>query len=645
MKHIEWKRTELNPGDPGSGSAAAQLFEGKKQMRLEIFVREDLQNRVDARRADQKGPVHVRIVRQSLPMKLVDRYFPPQFQAWFVESELVGLKAAEAERRRKAINAVFGRREMEVLVIEDFGGTGLNGPVNSRIVAPDGDDPLHHDTNALTCFFRLNGQSGKTQKMLGAAGLGRHVYYKASEISSKLIYTVPTDMSEKSGSRLVALEPRALFFGQSFQKELARREGDAEHRYCSYLHLSGKPRDGLPMPFGIVETESETVEQMRRDFQLKRNPKEPGCSLVIPFPKKNFTEDGLVKAIVREFSMPILTGRLTVEVGEVRIGADNLAEISDDARVNLHNAFLARALKAQPVIRIDVAMKRLAKPFAEDLFEDGDVDRLAGAYHDGVLACVDARLQFGPRAEQVGIIRIAAESVPDGCKGRNLVSRSDLVLSDYSDATFSRRNNALVRVSEDELGSLLRGIENPAHTEWLAGDAEEHACPCAEDLIRFIRYAHVELVRMLVNRDTDDDVTIFSDLVPKGGRREPPEPTEHRDPPFEVMMDVKADVMTIEVADVYDAAPGTIWSFSLVYDSIQGLGRARKAFRPGTFDLSRAPISILGGEVMARDACTIDVSITSADSFRMAIGPCGFDGWADIRFRADMLRGSVEAEA
>lgn len=61
MPEFSWKWIELGPGNPEIGDAAAQLFEGRRQMRLEIFVREDLQNRVDARKDESGPPVRARI--------------------------------------------------------------------------------------------------------------------------------------------------------------------------------------------------------------------------------------------------------------------------------------------------------------------------------------------------------------------------------------------------------------------------------------------------------------------------------------------------------------------------------------------------------------------------------------------------------
>jgi hypothetical protein len=90
MTDINWHHPELDPADPGIGDAAAQLFEGRRQMRLEIFVREDLQNRVDARRDGYQGPVRVKMSLQALPAHLISKYFPQAFQDWYCQTETQG---------------------------------------------------------------------------------------------------------------------------------------------------------------------------------------------------------------------------------------------------------------------------------------------------------------------------------------------------------------------------------------------------------------------------------------------------------------------------------------------------------------------------------------------------------------------------
>lgn len=633
MAELTWRRTELEPGNPGIGDAAAQLFEGRKQMRLEIFVREDLQNRVDARRDGSTDPVQVQITLKPLPAILIRKYFPADFQEWYRRTETQNMNAGEKARRVEEIDRTFASSEFPVLVIEDFGSTGLNGPVNSKIPEKNRDSTLFHTTNAFTCFFRRNGTSGKTDKKLGSAGLGRHVYYKASQISTKLVYTIPIDLCRKDGETLLPLEPRPLFFGQSFQRELVERDGNLERSYCSYYFLSG-PDDAqkLPMPLGLGAGEDEIVKQACRDFRLARRPDQPGCSVIIPFPRSNFTTEELINSIVRDFPMPILSGDLMVEVDGKPISAANVASLSDKREINSHNAFLSEALQAHADVTVAVSVERLKDGYlATDLFSAADLKNLASNYRDRSLVCVKVDIRFGSRQEQHGSVLIAVRKTADGHKGRHLVARSGLVLSEYSKGGFNKASNAIVRVLPDELGSLLRSAENPAHSEWLPGDIDMHRCACAAELILFIRTAHAALDRMLTNLDTEDDLNIFRDLLPAGGRKS----NEPKDSPFDIELESDGQTFVLNPAEHYDADPGTRWRLSLIYDSIFGSGRARKGYRPGTFDLQSVAVDVKGGKVIKKGACHLDITVNDPQRFRMKFGPCGFAGWADVRFHAD----------
>jgi hypothetical protein len=582
--------------------------------------------------------VRVRVAFQVLPAALITRYFPADFREWYRRSETEALDNEEEKiRRLEQIEQIFSSSEFPVLVIEDFESTGLNGPVNSVIPEKNSESSLYHLTNALTCFFRRNGYSGKTDKNLGCAGLGRHVYYKASKISSKLIYTVPIDLLQEDDGKLISLEVRPFFFGQSFQRELAERDGNRQRRYCSYLNLSGRDIEGpdgsLPMPYGLNGDEADIVDQARIDFRLTRTPDQPGCSIIIPFPKENFTKHNLVNSIVRDFSMPILAGKLEVEVGGVVINAGNIAELSDEEVVNEHNAFLSEAIQSQPHATAAVAPDRMMRQFSEDLLGGTDLKQLARCYNDNGLVCVQADIQFGTRYDQAGSILICVRKTERGRKGRHIVARSGLVLSDYSDRNFTRTSNAVVIVQADHLGSLLRSIENPAHTEWLAGDVDSHKCTHPTELIQFIKSTHKALEGILANLDTEDDLNIFSDLAPAGRRIQPGKSGK---PPFDIQIEDDNQTFSLSTPDEYDVEPGTGWRLSLIHDSVYGSGRARKGYRPGSFDLHDIPMQIEGGVVTGRGACHFDITISVPDAFRMTFGPCGFAGWADVRFHAEI---------
>jgi hypothetical protein len=272
----------------------------------------------------------------------------------------------------------------------------------------------------------------------------------------------------------------------------------------------------------------------------------------------------------------------------------------------------------------------LKKQFDEDLFEKTALEDLGRDFNDGSPVCVEAQIRFGPRASQFGAIKIVAQKTAKDVKGRWLVARSGLVLSKYSEKSNS---NAMVLVQIDELGTLLREVENPAHTEWVPGDIQSHKCDCAEELIRFITSAHKALARILTNLDTEDDTSIFSDLLPKGKRKS----EAAKKSPFVFELRENGQSLHMQPAPPYDAEPGAIWRLEVVYDSVQGSGRARKGYRSSTFDLENVPLAFSGGNVSARGACHLDVEVSEPDKFELQLGPCGFADWADIRIAASEL--------
>lgn len=636
---FNWKRSELGGNEIGGGGSTSQLFGGRRSIPTTTFVREDMQNHVDAL---VEGGERVRVVISfaTLGKKILEKYFPEEFQNFCIRAveNCPGKSPDERQEWKTKAEDTFGNSVLPVLLIEDFGTTGLNGPVNTRIPEQKKGQPLFHPTNALTCFFRKNGVSGKTGKQLGNAGLGRIVYYKASAISSKLVYSVPVDLSEIStdDNELKEIGTKPIFFGQSLQPELAERLKDGSEKvYSGYSNLSSGNISDLPMPFGIDDDDAELVEQMRKDFKLVRQPKEAGCSIIIPFPKEQFSAPSITATLVKDFSLPILTGSLEVEVDGHKIDENNIAELSDDENVNQGNRFLRYVVGNDPTHEIDIAATRWHEPLADDVFVADQLKQLAAKYHDNSIVHLKFRIDYSSGSREPGEIIVACQKVPDGTKGRYIVARRELILQKhgYTD-DFRSGANAITMVQGDQMGSMLRSSETPSHNEWQAGDINTKECEYPQKLIDFIRTAHANLVRSLSNLDAEKDESIFKDLLPKGRSVSPPDPSLA---PFD--LDIMSDMQTIKVTrgENVNIETNTKWRFILVYDSVGGAGKARKGYIPGQYDLSAAPHSVVGGKVLGKGTCHFDVEIQDQESFALEVGPCGFTGWADVRIVSEIL--------
>ena len=639
MSELCWQRPRMDQNDPGAGGAAGHAFGSKSHVRVESFVREDLQNRVDAIRDDHDGPVRCVIRWLGLPKRLISKYFPEQFQDELVESTLSQVaNPVDREVREKKIRGLFASTSFHVLVIEDFGTTGLNGPVNSKIPVKEEGKPLYHPTNALTCFLRRNGRSGKTGKSLGGAGLGRHVYYMASEISAKLVYTVPTDVRVVRDRKLVDIVAEPMFFGQSLQNELERHVEGKEETYCGYLHLTApESLDGFAVPYGVQGKGRDVADQARKDFRLVRKSGDPGCSIIIPFPKASISPESLRDTIVAEFALSILAGELEVELQEEMIDSESILELSSNDNVNTTNRFLMEARVARPDCQLRITPDQLGRELrAADI--DGEVlTHLAERFQSEDLVCVEVEVCFNDSDEGRGVLTVAACKVPVGRKGRGIVARQGLAIRKYCGISYSDPQNSCVLIKDaDRLSTLLKRSEPASHEMFVAGEIQPEECEDPKGLIERVTTLHKDLVSILAGLDSEEDDSIFSDLLSSGGGQEDDDDDDHESKadPFSMAMIDGDQVFKITPSAAYEAPPGAAWEVLVVLDSIQGAGRARRSFQAGSFDLRNAGIRASGGQAAATAACQLRVTIEDAQGFELEVGPCGFPEWADVRIQA-----------
>ena len=646
MSELQWQRPRTDKNDPGAGGAANYAFGSKNSLRVDAFVREDLQNRVDARRDDHQGPVRCVIRKASLPKKLIAKYFPEQFQGELIESLKQIPNPKERDQRRQKIEELFGSASLPVLIIEDFGTTGLNGPVNRKIPEKVEGEPLYHPTNALTCFLRRNGRSGKTGQSLGGAGLGRHVYYMASEISAKLIYTVPEDLAEFRDGALVSITPEPMFFGQSLQTELERKNGGDEEVLSGYVHLT-HPRasNDLAMPFGVHGQGRDVAETARKDFKLLRGPQDPGCSIIIPFPKATVSPELLLETIVSEFALPVLAGELEIEVQGDEVDSESILELSADENVNEANRFLKDVRAASPDCKVTIGPNQLRRELSADVFEGDELQRLADRFQDGELVCVEVLLRFNETSDGWGTLTVAARKLDDGQKGRGVVARQGLAIRDYCGNAFSEPQNSCVLMkSVDALSTLLKRTEPASHRVFEPGEILASECSEPKALIDRVRTLHHNLVAILGGLDREEDDSIFSDLFSSGGGRDSVDPPPSQPDPFVMAMPDNDQSIRLHANPEYEAAAGESWNVLVVLDSIHGSSRARRSFQAGTFDLRSADLRVEGGQASVAAACQLRLTVDNPDAFELVIGPCGFPEWADVRVHAERVS-DVEEQA
>ncbi|MDB4775573.1 hypothetical protein OAG62_00465 [bacterium] len=518
----------------GGNSLVSEFFGGKDKVRVENFVRESIQNSLDARKKEgEEVVVHFRSGRiDDSDAKILLRDYV---------TEALRDHAKETSRFRDGVRRRAWSEPIEYLVVEDLNTTGLDGPVDAR--QKNGDDEV---SNALTTFFRLNGVSGKSGNKLGSFGVGRHVFYSASRISTFFVHTTPI-----SSHRIASLNPGAaptleeisaapLLLGMSLQEERScYDEKGHEAIFDNYLLFGDRDspeRGGTILPYGVDGSDAEKVSSLHSVFQCERPENTSGTSIVVLQPHKELSAEKIRRAVVNEFTLPILKGELLVKVDGKIIDSETIRETASslDPKLAGQVDFLKTSIDAPDTDALcDIGIIDESSRIEAACFDDR-LDEVARAFRDGELVTIEARLDFRDTDQGAdrenrnpGTFHVHLQLPPGDAKGRRTVARSSLVIRGrgYSDAIFCRDYNGLVAIdTRDPLGAVLRHAEGPAHDEWKASRIDDR-CGMAPRLIELVKSSADRMHALLLRSGVKADRSIFADLIPVGGEARPSGPT------------------------------------------------------------------------------------------------------------------------
>ena len=278
---MEWYFRDISD-DPSEKELTQQdQFNNDEVALAEALVRETIQNSTDA--GTKHGPVRVRFAihtistraGKSVIRQMVDRLAP-------------NLKASQ-------LAVPQDRDSTRLLVIEDFGTTGLTGAVDIK------------DDGQFCGFWRRFGRSNKKEAQGGRWGLGKLVFPSASQVRTVV------------GLTRRSTDPKSWLMGQAVLRnhDISGSEKDSVGFWCD----AKAARKGMPTSDPIL---CKTVGAEAGFSRVS----EPGLSLVIPHVLQEIEPLHLMAAVVRNYYYPILTGRLVVEVDRTLIDAASFEAVS-----------------------------------------------------------------------------------------------------------------------------------------------------------------------------------------------------------------------------------------------------------------------------------------------------------------------------
>ena len=438
---LAWHFNKVNPRFKNREATQGEFFTNDTELRG--FIREAVQNSLDAKRPRVKSPVRVRIFisgeKAALLGDKAERYFSGGWDHFHAE----GCGLREAPKSDESCRFV---------VYEDSGTTGLTGDVSQYHEVPGVRNPFYY-------FFRAEGQSNKTDGGRGRWGLGKFVFPRSSRIRSFFGVTVRHD------------DKKRVLVGQS----ILRSHHVGEKTFTPDGWFGKKPdRNEASLPV----TDQRFINKFAADFRLKRA-YDPGLSLVVPFCDERWTASAVMEAIVQDYFYPILRNDLIVTVEDADsktvLDAQSLQAIGSKLRPDLQ-------LMLRPLI--DLTTWALKQPLQDSLILLPDSHQTSTMTPEQVsqkLVANQLRQAFQEQGRVTVRIPVTVqttvgpprpthfdafiERAEGSLQKRPMFIRDGIVIADVRTRP-TRDVNAIVSITDQPLTAFLGDAENPAHTEW-----------------------------------------------------------------------------------------------------------------------------------------------------------------------------------
>jgi hypothetical protein len=444
---IGWFFKIIEPGTPERNPRETEFF--KLTSPSEALVREFIQNALDARK--NSGPVKIRIAFDQ------------------IENDNFNLFLDETLKRHLNACKILNKYQISIpyLIMEDFGTTGLDGPIN-----PDAGKGNFYD------FWWREGISEKGQQRAGRWGLGKTTFHLVSKIRTIFGFTIRDD-------------GKSLLMGKALLK--AHKLDEQRFHYFGYFSkMNYEPVDDLSI-----------VNKFKNIFKISRKENETGFSLVIPIIEDIIYRD-IKSAVIMHYFYPILKGELDVTIigpcESIELKKDNLIEISEknwkDFNIKEIFNFIKNSLDGE-----EIHLK----------FYNDNLEITKESFGDKLEKCKMDFLNGLPLKFRIPILITEKFSIPIQTyltvyikKFDNLKSsfesyiRSGILISDIKN-TLGKRPVAGILVAEDQkISEFLGDCENPAHTNWnerTEGFSEKYKD--AASILRFIKNLMYKIISIL----------------------------------------------------------------------------------------------------------------------------------------------------
>ncbi|UAA39630.1 hypothetical protein KIH87_04540 [Paraneptunicella aestuarii] len=429
---MKWKNIPLRAEEVETEITQRDHFNNDDVDLSDTIVREAIQNSLDAAN-EPVVEVHFRFIDKSKGLDV---------------SYLQDLLDGQLEHARAA-NLDIDTIDFEspdALIIEDFGTSGLTGATNKR------------EESHFSDFWRSHGKSHKHGAKRGRWGLGKLVYSTSSRVGA---FWGVTKRGEDNDFYLM---------GQSVLNT-RHLEGKYYKPHSYFADYENENDENLRISVPIKD--EKIKNKFCQVFSIDRS-KNPGLSIVIPFPDKDFKKNRMIDVVISNYFYPIISGKLRVNLDGVIISSDSIRYLASKYSVDFFKQIdllfdfieTASNVKDEDLVLLDF------DEFDDGIlkkenFDEDELENLRTKYRNGETVGIRVNASFRKKTgdKKSSFIKLLI-SKPDSIeRGIDLYVRGGLTLP--QEEKFKSRKALGVMIAEDEpICELLGDAENAAHTRW-----------------------------------------------------------------------------------------------------------------------------------------------------------------------------------
>ena len=434
------------------------------------IIDEGLQNSIDA---SIKGKIpRIKIKRIKVKKNFFSKFVDDDFLKWNNDSMVVGDKFFLQ-------NEIDSNREVDCLLFEDFNTTGVKGdPSEYKTEITDNLGKKSRNDYHIFIWYVGTPAAAKDKSKGGSVGVGRLTFAFTSKINTFFMYTTQENNPDKS-----------YFVGLT---NFGKSKSDSNYDSIARYGVKANTPDGYEVAEPV--TGDDELKMVREGFGLSRKPKEPGTSMIVPFPQDVITDEILIKNAIDRYRYGLFHGHFELEIGNTLINKDTVLDVIKKTapleyeKYSEYFKFLNECKEVEAnkkLIQANYDKDDNPPRFKKDFLTTADFEKICDDYKNeriiGIKLPIHLRKKIENEKKQIEEIKEVETSIDIFLKKTSTKFGMDDVMRGPMSVSGERKLEELdvfglikINVEQEDVHEFCRKLESPNHRYFDNANQEFH---------------------------------------------------------------------------------------------------------------------------------------------------------------------------